>query len=129
MASRFRGEIEIELDKPRIWRINLLAMERIEQQLKQARPDINYDLWTSTMREWSVRDYALLIWAGLARGEPQLSQDDIMELMDGTDLARFKVELMRLQVAALPDEAKKNLIDQLDDVQRSLLGQAASSGS
>lgn len=133
MASRLRGEIEIDLgfDAPRIWRINLLAMERIEQELKRTRPEINYDQWIATMRDWTVRDYALFLWAGLARcNDPQsLTQDEIMEKMDGGDLSRFKVDLMRLQLAALPEEAKKNLLEQMDDTQRLLLGQAGSSGS
>jgi hypothetical protein len=129
MASRLRGEITLDLDKPRVWRINLLAMERIEQRLKETKPEINYDMWVATRRDWTVRDYVLLLWAGLARGEPQLSEDDLMEMMDGSDLSKFKMDLMRLEYAALPEEAKKNLIDTADTTTKLLLGLPEDSGS
>ena len=69
------GYTPIELDKTRNLRYGMKAISLVEKKLKKPISKIN-------MNELTMDDSAILIWAGLAHEDKNLSPDKIMDLVD-----------------------------------------------
>ncbi len=113
MVNKLRGEIAVDLDKPRVWRLSLRARERIEQLV--CTNGATFDSWWTTMKDWKSRDWGILLWAGIARAEEELTIDQVMDLVTDEDLQNFRLEMTKLSMQKLdklPEELKKKFLEQ-----------------
>ncbi len=69
------GYTPIELDKMRNLRYGMKAISLVEKKLKKPMTKLDMDSLT-------MDDSAILIWAGLAHEDPDLSPDKVMDLID-----------------------------------------------
>jgi hypothetical protein len=111
--SRRRGEFTIQLDKPRTWRLRWKDAKAIEDALSQTNGDkqANWMAFRAKMQDWSVDDYAIVIWAGVRHEMPSIEPSDILEIADWTVQDEFAHKFAESLKSALPDDVKKKVED------------------
>lgn len=77
----------IELDKIRNFKYGMKAISLIEKSFKKPIHQINYDNLT-------MKDTAVLIWAGLQHEDKNLTPDKVMDLVDEHSNVRAVMPIM-----------------------------------
>lgn len=108
MANNARGEIKLELDRPRTWVLRWKDIAEIENALTQLNgTKVNWMAFRSKIQEWSAHDYAVVLWAGLRHEDPSITPEAVMEMADFTVQDEFMIKLSECIAEAIPDSIKK----------------------
>jgi hypothetical protein len=110
MANKARGEIELQVNggDPVIWRLRWRDIAEIEHALEQLEgKKSTWWQFRARMQEWSIRDFALVLWAGLRHTGKFKDPDELLEVADFTLQDAFLSKFSDQIVNALPDDLKK----------------------
>lgn len=108
MANHVKGEIVVELDKPRIWRLRARDVAEIEHALEQLeKKRVTWYEFRARIQQWSVHDQALVLWAGLRHEDPGITPDFVMDNADYLTLDRFVMDFGERLQENMPEGFKK----------------------
>lgn len=110
-----KGDIHIELDTERTWRLTMNARSRMEERLA-LRPDpIGFDEFLARIDTWSSEDWKQFIWCGMT-GE-LITIDVIGDLLTHDQVMAFKLQFtemnltsMERAMASVSEEFKKKYL-------------------
>ena len=111
MSTRRRGEFTLQLDKPRTWRLRWKDAKAIEDALSQTngKAPVNWMAFRSKMSDWTLDDYAIVIWAGVRHDWPGVTVEQVMEEADWTVTDEFAVSFAKSLEDTMPDDVKKKV--------------------
>jgi hypothetical protein len=108
-VNKHKGEIEIDLGRKRIWRLLWKDVGAVENALEQLRHEkVNWLSFRSKFQNWSIDEYALVLWAGLRWDDPQLTLEWIKDNADWTLVDCFTAAFAESLQSALPERYRKN---------------------
>jgi hypothetical protein len=86
MSNKYRGEVEIFLDKKRTLKYNHNALVRLEKEL-------GHSLTKLDSEDISITKIATMFWAGLLHEMKELTLEDAIELMDYSNIGEISEKI------------------------------------
>lgn len=115
-----KGELKVVLADgvDRIWHLNGNDIIGI-QSVMQVRNDrkISYIKFISEMGEWSPDDFRLVIWYGLKRRDPDLTEEKVGELLTMESMLQFLSDFSDWVAHSMPDPLKKKAQEALQKLE------------
>lgn len=104
----FHGEIVINLDKPRTFRLTWNEMAAFEA-LRQSRTGerTSFVKFLANAENWTLEDMRLLLWVGICHEDKSLTEDALGQLLGLRELNEFQLQFAILCRSALPEDLAK----------------------
>lgn len=111
MSLPQRGEMEIELGgEKRQWVLNWRAIGEIENAVRQLEGKaVGWPAFLRRGMEWSISDWALVLWAGLHARDKSLTLDFVLDTATHDVFAEFQAKFWTLGEEHIPDGVKKKM--------------------
>lgn len=116
MGRPFRKEFQVELDKPRTFRLTWKEIGEFEVELAKLRGEPHTSFMKFLLRAdaWEVRELLTLLRVGLKHEDASLTEDQLAEMCDLSLVYDFQAKLLELIVDVMPQDVKKNVADMLE---------------
>lgn len=112
MANRARGEIALDLDKPRTWCLTWKQIGEIENALSQLRGKrVTWREFCQDFQNWGIADYAMVLWGGLHNEDRNLTLDQVLEMATSSTFQQFVFEFGELLQESIPERLKKKYME------------------
>lgn len=112
MANRARGEIALDLDKPRTWFLTWKQIGEIENALLQLRGKrVTWREFCQDFGNWGITEYALVLWGGLHNEDRDLTLDQVLEMADSSTFQQFVCQYGELINESIPDRFRKKYME------------------
>lgn len=101
------ARLTIELDRPRVLRVDLNALADIEEILGISIFNLSegdLDAGPGLFEDMTVRQFRDVLWALLRDDDPELTKEQVGGLLDMSDMPRLMEAFGELFVRAMPEE-------------------------